>query len=350
VVIETYGVEGDTEMLLYSSTGAPSSEMASDDDSGEGYFSMLTVGPLAPGQYYIKVIAFQGFFLIGAEPIPRYGILLLTSPSAPVGLVAQVQGSQVLLGWSAPENDGGSPIDHYEVLRSSTAGQETFYRAVVGQSFLDVNVSAGVDYYYQVRAVTGFGKGASSTEAHVKMPGSVVTPGPVTSLQVEEASERLILTWSVPADNGSPIFLYHVLRGLEQDGSDRGEVGTTSTTTFTDELVAEGVTYRYWVVAENANGMGQMPASTSATAQDPGPDTGSVLLIVLGGVGALVVLGLVLLLLVGRRRKPGPQGPEYGGRQTGAVQGTPLAVEKCPRCGATTMGQQYCGNCGRKLP
>ena len=62
-----------------------------------------------------------------------------------------------------------------------------------------------------------------------------------------------------------------------------------------------------------------------------------VLLIILGGVGALTAILLVLLLLA--RRDKGPRG------------GAPVAFpdRRCPNCGADTMGHQYCGNCGKKL-
>ena len=336
VSLETYGAEGDTQMFLYSSAGVPSDQLASDDDSGIGYFSLLEL-TLAPGRYYVKVQAFQGFLFLGGDPIPRYGIELLTCPSAPMGFLAQLQGSQVLLNWTIPATDGGSPIDHYEVLRSSLAGEAAYYRSVTATSFLDVNVSAGADYYYEVRAVTSFGKGALSVESHLKIPGDLVVPGAITTLQAEGRADHISLSWQAPEEHGGPIIAYHILGGRELDGSDRMEIGSTSATSFTDEGVVEGGTYYYWVVAENGYGMGQMSASASATAADPGLGAGMVLLIILGGVGALTAILLVLLLWA--RRDKGPRG------------GAPVAFpdRRCPNCGADTMGHQYCGNCGKKL-
>ncbi|MCU0861717.1 MAG: fibronectin type III domain-containing protein, partial [Methanomassiliicoccales archaeon] len=342
LVLETYGVEGDTILTLFSSSGVPSDELAMDDDSGNGYFSMLDVGPLDPGTYYAMVEAYQGFFFMDAEPIPQYGIRLQTVASAPQGLEAVVDEDGVSLSWQAPSTDGGNPIVGYEVLRSSWPGATVFYRSVAGTSFRDVNVSSGADYYYTVRAVTSFGKGAASTEAHVVMSGTMVIPGPVSSVQTECHADRIVLSWQAPADNGSPITVYHVLCGQQSDGSDRAEVGTTATTSFTHQGLAKGTTYYYWVVAENANGMGQTASSTKAVAEEPPLGAGTMLMWVLAGVGVLAVVA-VLVVLLSRGKRSRAQAPPGQG-QLAYSQG------RCPSCGAPVQGQQFCGNCGRRLP
>lgn len=335
VTLETYGTEGDTQLLLYNDAGVPSDPLASDDDSGTGYFSKLTLDSLPAGQYYAKVQAYRAF-LFGPEPIPRYGIRLTTGPSAPLDLTVQLQGSQATLNWSEPSNDGGSPVAGYELLRSSVSGQETFYRAVAGLSFVDANLSAGVDYYYQVRAVSSFGEGAPSYEVHVKASGQMMVPGTVTSITIVEHKDHIEISWQAPEANGAPITAYHVLCGQEADGSDRMEIGSVSATSFVDDGVVEGRTYYYWIVAENSYGQGGASATMRATAQDPAMGTGTILLLVLGAVGGLAVL-LVVVLLVSR------------GKRRGGQPGRAPPTQRCPWCGADTTGFQYCGSCGKKL-
>jgi hypothetical protein len=337
VALETFGPMGDTQIFLYSSAGVPSDYLESDDDSGVGYFSLIQLEDLSAGTYYLKVQAYHDFYFFGAEPVPRYGIRWLTEPSPPTSFMAQLQGSNVLLTWSPPPSDGGSPVDHYEVLRSSLAGQELFYRSVAGTSFIDSNTSSGADLYYEVRAVTQFGKGALSAEEHVKIPGEMVVPGAITSIGVEAHADRIVLSWQQPATGGGPIIAYHVMCAQEADGSDRMEIGTTTTTRYVDDGVVEGGTYYYWVVAENGNGLGQMSAVAQATAEDPGMTAATILLLVLSAIGIMVALVVIILLLAvrGKRKRGGPEAPN--------------PAVRCPTCGSTTLGHPYCGNCGRRL-
>lgn len=337
MAFETFGPVGDTQAYLYSSAGVPSDQLAADDDSGVGYFSLIQMGHLSPGLYYVKVQAYHNLFILGADAIPRYGVRLLTGPSAPTNFTAQLQGSGVQLTWSSPALDGGTPIDHYDVLCSSISGQESFYRAVTGTTFMDSNASSGADLYYVVRAVTSFGKGATSEEEHVKVPGDMLVPEAIASIGVEAHADRIVLSWEEPGSAGGPIIVYHVLCGLEADGSGRLEIGTTTTTSYVDDSVVEGRNYYYWVVAENGNGVGQMSVVAQATAENPGMGTGTIILLVMSAVGVMVALALVLMILASRDKR----------RRGGPPQSNPAV--RCPTCGSLTLGNPYCGNCGRKL-
>ncbi len=53
VIIETTGVNADTRMWLYDNTGT--TQLAFDDDSGQGYFSKITYTFDQIGNYYIKI-------------------------------------------------------------------------------------------------------------------------------------------------------------------------------------------------------------------------------------------------------------------------------------------------------
>ena len=54
-----------------------------------------------------------------------------TPPGAPTNLTAtQAKPHGVTLKWTAPTTTGGSAITGYQILRSTTAGQETFLVAV----------------------------------------------------------------------------------------------------------------------------------------------------------------------------------------------------------------------------
>jgi hypothetical protein len=176
--IETSGYSGDTQLFLYGSDGT--SEIEWDDDSGNGYFSLLNVSGLAPGDYYFKVIAYEGYS--GQEPIPQYTVVLSVEPSAPtgapgtIGMLNVVQHKDsIALSWAQPD-DNGSPITRYHIYRGMASDGSD--RAKLGEStttsYTDSSVESGKTYYYWVVAENGNGQSSmpSATAATATDTGS----------------------------------------------------------------------------------------------------------------------------------------------------------------------------------
>jgi hypothetical protein len=347
VYLETSGLEGDTVMSLYSADGVPDSALETDDDSGEGYFSLLEMRNLQQGHYYVEVEAYEGFY--GFEPIPEYSIILFTDPSSPIDPTVQMSGTAVELGWSVPLSDGGSPIDHYDIQRSISGGVPSAFREVRGTSFIDENVSAGEGYVYSISAVTKFGIGKASSEVQIQIPIAMGTPGAIGALLADESDDTISLSWTQPDINGSAIIAYHVYRGTKSDGSDRVEIGQSTGPSYVDSTVEKEEKYYYWVAAENGNGMGAISVPISATAISVGGLGGilwPMILVVLAVIGVVVVLVLVL----GRRSDARSRSGNRFLPTTQPGSQPQVAQSRCPSCGALIEGMQFCGNCGRRLP
>src|SRR4029077_2337968 len=90
-----------------------------------------------------------------------------TVPGQPTGLVASAGDSKVVLSWTVPNTDGGSPITGYNVYRSTTPGGEgtTVFAAATSSSFTDTTAVNGTTYYYKVAAVNAVGVSPQSGEA-----------------------------------------------------------------------------------------------------------------------------------------------------------------------------------------
>jgi fibronectin type 3 domain-containing protein len=78
----------------------------------------------------------------------------------------------VFLSWSASPS---SDVVGYYVYRGTTSGGESSTplnsTAINGISYVDENVTAGVTYYYEIKAVNGSGvQGTASTEAKATIP------------------------------------------------------------------------------------------------------------------------------------------------------------------------------------
>ena len=347
VYIETSGLEGDTVMSLYSADAMPGPALETDDDSGDGYFSLLEMSNLAQGQYYVDVEAYEGFY--GLEPIPEYSIIIFTDPSSPVGLTAQMSGTVVQLEWSAPLSNGGSPIDHYQILRAISGGVPSAFREALGTSFIDYNVSAGEGYVYAISAVTEFGIGHATNVSQIQVPVAVGTPSIIGALSVIETDDAITLSWAQPDANGSAIVAYHVYRGTKSDASDRIEIGQSTGPGYIDSTVEKGEEYYYWVVAENGNGMGTMSTPTAATASSDGGLGGLLWPLILVVIVVIGVVG-VLVLVLGRRSDARSRSGRGIPPMTQPGPHPQLDSGRCPNCGASIEGTQFCGNCGRRLP
>src|SRR5947207_7810774 len=103
-------------------------------------------------------------------------LLLPTLPSAPQNLQAVGGNGQVTLTWDPPSDDGGAPILLYTIYRGNSSGGESFLITVpLVTTYIDLTVSNGVTYYYQVSATNAIGEGPHSNEASAT-PSPPATP------------------------------------------------------------------------------------------------------------------------------------------------------------------------------
>jgi len=114
-------------------------------------------------------------------------------PGVPTGLSALPVGGQVVINWIAP-SDGGSPITHYDLYRStSLSGTYELVAYPLGSNYTDAGLSAGQIYWYKVSAVNGVGEGAQSNAV------SVLAPQPVSPSNEGAMMIILIIIASVAA-------------------------------------------------------------------------------------------------------------------------------------------------------
>jgi len=93
-----------------------------------------------------------------------------TIPSAPTGLSATAtSSSQISLSWTAPANNGGSPIIGYKIERESPVGAGfTVLVPNTGSTattYADTNLAANTAYNYRVSAINSVGTGPVSNSA-----------------------------------------------------------------------------------------------------------------------------------------------------------------------------------------
>jgi len=167
-----------------------------------------------------------------------------------------------------------------------------------GSAMTYVDPSSGLvadtRYYYVVKAENSLGNASASNEATLVFGGQ---PDQVTGVTATGSSSIITVSWTAPADHGSPITKYVIYRSLTSTG---GTVyANATTTTFTDTAVNTGQTYYYWIVAQNANGASTMSAEAHASLSSGGTIDNTVLLI----AGVLVVIVLIAGIAVAMMRR-----------------------------------------------
>jgi trimeric autotransporter adhesin len=195
-----------------------------------------------------------------------------TGPSAPTGLVATAGNNQTTLNWTPPASSGTAPITGYDILRSTTSGDESstpIATGVQGTSYTDFGLTDGVTYFYEVVAVNAVRSSPPSNEAsdtpRAQLPPTSMVPSAPSGLIATSGNAQVVLNWTASnSPGGAPISGYDILRGTTPGGESATPIATVGGTSFINTGLA-GVTYFYEVQAVNAVGRSAPSNEASAT-------------------------------------------------------------------------------------
>lgn len=181
-----------------------------------------------------------------------------TPPTAPTNLTAvAVSGTSINLSWTASTDNVG--VSGYSVFRD---GGATSIATVSGTTFSDTGLAVGSTHSYTVKAfdLSNNTSAASNTATATTQGTDTIPPTVPTGLTATGSSTTTIdLNWTASTDNFG-VTGYKVFR----DGG-ATEVGTVTTTSFSDTGLAVNSTHSYQVSAFDGAG-NQSAKSTSASA------------------------------------------------------------------------------------
>ncbi|TDT64451.1 fibronectin type III domain-containing protein [Frigoribacterium sp. PhB116] len=184
-------------------------------------------------------------------------------PGAPAVTATPGPTSDVVVQWTAPSSDGGSPVVSWQLVVSETASGTVVQRqeTVQGTTSTVAGLRPGTSYSFLVQARNALGLSAPGTATAVpytlpSAPGSpVVVPG----------DGSLSLSWAPAADNGSAVTRYVVALS---DGGQERTVVVTGASVVLDGL-RNGSPYRVVVSAENLAGEGPRSSATGTPRRAP---------------------------------------------------------------------------------
>ena len=179
-------------------------------------------------------------------------------PDAP-SVTARADSRRVALLWNVPAN-GGDPIVRFEYrLRGGGEAFGEWVDAALATTAAVEELTNGVAYEFEVRAVNGIGAGevgnAAATPAG--LPGKPV-------LDARAGAEEVALAWQPPEDDGGLDIERYEYRWREQAATFVGWRDAGLERAATARGLRNGITYVFEVRAVNAKGPGEA-ATASAT-------------------------------------------------------------------------------------
>ena len=129
----------------------------------------------------------------------------LSVPGAPTLTSATAGNTQVVLHWTAPSNNGGSAITGYDVLRGTTSGGESVTPiATLGVvlTYTNTSLTNGVQYFYEVEAVSSRGRSVASNELAATPEAAPTVPGAPTIGTPARGNASVTVNWTAPENNG----------------------------------------------------------------------------------------------------------------------------------------------------
>lgn len=224
-------------------------------------YQPITISSLINGTgYYFRARAYND---LGYGPFSELSYAVPNKPVTVPGVLTNLSASWVdddtiSLSWSAPLDDGGSPIINYTIYSSSGSNFASNLTTSITQNSitsltLDVPITGNYStFYFRGRSNNSIGSSnfSSSTSLNKQAPGSTT----ISSLGVWDTS--LTVSWNKPISRGSAITGYNVSYSTSNTFSSNVTTLTTTANSLTISSLTNGTPYYVKVAAVNSVGTG----------------------------------------------------------------------------------------------
>jgi len=176
-------------------------------------------------------------------------------PSVPTGLTSPSQTTtSISLSWTA-STAGTNPVSGYDVFRN---GIEVGTSSTT--NYADTGLAANTSYSYTVSAHDSSGNTSaeSSASSFSTLATSVTPPSVPTGLtSPSQTTSSISLSWTASSAGTNPVSGYNIYRNGSQ-------VGTSSTTSYTDGSLSASTSYSYTISAYDGSGNTSAQSSSSS--------------------------------------------------------------------------------------
>ncbi|XP_054889486.1 titin-like [Poeciliopsis prolifica] len=190
-------------------------------------------------------------------------VKVLDRPGPPDGplKVKVISAEKCNLNWNPPLNDGGASITHYiiekrETSRVTWTEVEPHIEAI---SYKVTKLVCGKEYIFRIAAVNKYGVGDFlESEPFVSQNPFKPPSAPSTPVASAVTGDSVVLTWERPESDGGSEIDGYILEKRDKDGVrwTKCNKRRLNDVRFRCTGLAEGHSYQFRVLAENAAGVG----------------------------------------------------------------------------------------------
>jgi len=194
--------------------------------------------------------------------------------TAPTNLAARaISAVEIDLTWTAATETGGT-ISSYLIERCAGVGCTSF--AQIGTSTTttlnDIGLTGATSYSYRVRAKDTAGNTGPYSVAVTAITAAPTITAPTNLTATTVSGSQINLSWTAATETGGTITSYLVERCQGVGCTSFAQVGTPTTTTFSNTGLTTSTSYSYRVRAKDTAGnTGPYSATASATTSSAGP-------------------------------------------------------------------------------
>jgi len=273
------GGPGNT-ITSYTAVASPGGATGTVSQSGSG---TITVSGLTTGTTYTFTVYATNQAGNSAASAASNAITTLSVPGAPTIGTATVTGStSVSVAYTAPTNNGGTPITSYTAV--SSPGGLTGTVSTSGSGSITVSgLTPNTAYTFTVYATNAIGNGSSSAASNSVTTWTVPNAPTIgTAALGSPGQTKATISYTAPSFNGgTPITSY---TAVSSPGGITGTLSTSGSGTITVSGLTANTTYTFTVYATNAVGnSASSAASNSITTLNT--SYSSTYLVVAGGGG-----------------------------------------------------------------
>ena len=269
--------DGGSPITSYTATSNPGGF------TGTGTSSPITVTGLTNGTAYTFTVTATNAVGTGSPSSPSNSVTPATVPDPPTALTPTAGNSQVALTWTAPVNNGGSPVIGYVIEYKITASSTWSVFAEATSTNTNGTVTGltnGLPYNFRVSAVNAIGQGNASV---IVGATPVTVPGAPTSTSAVASNTQATISFMPPAsDGGSPI------TSFTATSNPGGFTGTGTSSPITVTGLTNGTAYTFTVTATNAVGTGSPSSPSNSVTPATVPDSPTALTATPGNTQATI--------------------------------------------------------------
>jgi Fibronectin type III domain len=253
------------------SDAATMSFTGADSDVNNGLASLQYTAPGADGADTVTITAVR--VSDSSQDSQTTNITVADPPSPPFGIsanAASAAGSQATVSWTAPANDGGSPIMSYQAEAFNGATLAGTCATSGATSCTISGLTDGTSYGFEVVAANAIGPSSPGEGPPATVLGPPAAPSGLTIVSVSADGSQVDLSWNPPSSDGGS-----AITGYTATASPGDESCTTVTTSCSVSGLTDGDPYTFVVVATNALGSSPQSNAVSSAPSSPPPASAS---------------------------------------------------------------------------